>query len=37
MTEFKSRARSNNPDMSDVLHAFGPEELSAIAAYLAGL
>ena len=37
MTEFKSRARSNNPDMSDVLHAFGPGELSAIAAYLAGL
>ncbi len=37
MTEFKSRARSNNPDMSDVLHPFGPEELSAIAAYLAGL
>ncbi len=37
MTEFRSRARSNSPDISGVLHAFGPDGLSAIAAYLAGL
>ena len=37
MTEFRSRARINNPDMSDLLHPFAPEELSAIAAYLAGM
>ena len=37
MTEFRSRARGNNPDMSDLLYAVTPGELSAIAAYLAGL
>ncbi len=37
MTEFRSRARANNPDMSDLMNGFAPDELSAIAAYLAGL
>jgi cytochrome c553 len=36
MTEFRSRARANNPDMSDLMNGFAPDDLSAIAAYLAG-
>ncbi len=37
MTEFRSRARATNPDMSDWMNAVTPEQISALAAYLAGL
>ena len=37
MTDFRSRARANNPGMSDLLNTVTPEQLAAIAAYLAGL
>ncbi len=37
MTDFRSRARANNPGMSDLMNTVTPEQLSAIAAYLAGL
>ena len=37
MTEFRSRVRANNPGMSDLMNTVTPEQLSAIAAYLAGL
>ena len=36
MTDFRNRARANNPGMSD-LNTVTPEQLAAIAAYLAGL
>ena len=37
MTEFQTRARGNNPGMSDLMNTVTPAQLSAIAAYLAGL
>jgi len=37
MTDFRTGARANNPGMSDLIHTVTPEQLAAIAAYLAGL
>ena len=37
MTDFSTRARANNPGMSDLIHTVTPDQLAAIAAYLAGL
>jgi cytochrome c553 len=37
MTEFRTRARANNPGMSDLMNTVTPEQLTAMAAYLAGL
>lgn len=37
MEAFRSRARANNPGMSDLMNAASPEDLKALAAYLAGL
>jgi cytochrome c553 len=37
MTDFRTGARANNPGMSDLIHTVTPDQLTAIAAYLAGL
>lgn len=37
MTDFRSRARANNPGMSELMDSVTPEQISALAAYLAGL
>ena len=37
MTDFRNRTRANNPGMSDLMNTVTPEQLTAIAAYLAGL
>ena len=37
MTDFRNRTRANNPGMSDLIHTVTPDQLTAIAAYLAGL
>jgi cytochrome c553 len=37
MTDFRTRARANNPGMSDLMNTATPEQVTAIAAYLAGL
>lgn len=37
MEAFRSRTRANNPGMSDLMNAASPEDLTALAAYLAGL
>jgi cytochrome c553 len=37
MTDFRDRARANNPGMSDFMNTVTPEQLAAIASYLAGL
>jgi cytochrome c553 len=37
MTEFRDRTRANNPGMSDLMNTVTPEQLTAMAAYLAGL
>jgi cytochrome c553 len=37
MTEFRNRTRANNPGMSDLMNTVTPEQLTAMAAYLAGL
>ena len=37
MTDFRTGARANNPGMSDLMHTVTPEQLAAIANYLAGL
>jgi cytochrome c553 len=37
MTEFRNRTRANNPGMSDLINTATPEQVTAIAAYLAGL
>ena len=37
MMDFRTGARANNPGMSDLIHTVTPEQLTAIAAYLAGL
>ena len=36
MMDFRTRARANNPGMSDLIHTVTPDQLIAIAAYLAG-
>ena len=37
MTDFRSRTRSNNPGMSDLMKTVTPEQLAAVGKYLAGL
>jgi cytochrome c553 len=37
MTDFRDRARGNNPGMSDLMNAASPDDLAALADYLAGL
>lgn len=37
MTDFRSRARGNNPGMSDLMLATAPDDLAALAEYLSGL
>jgi cytochrome c553 len=37
MTDFRNRTRANNPGMSDLMNTVTPEQLAAVAAYLAGL
>jgi cytochrome c553 len=37
MTDFRNRTRANNPGMSDLMNTVTPEQVSAMAAYLAGL
>ena len=37
MTDFRSRARGNNPGMSDLMIATAVDDLAALAEYLAGL
>ena len=37
MTDFRIRARGNNPGMSDLMLATSPDDLAALAQYLAGL
>jgi cytochrome c553 len=37
MTDFRDRTRANNPGMSDLMNTVTPEQLAALAAYLAGL
>jgi cytochrome c553 len=37
MTDFRTRARANNPGMSDLMNTVTPEQLTALSAYLAGL
>ena len=37
MIDFRTGARANNPGMSDLIHTVTPEQLSALATYLAGL
>jgi cytochrome c553 len=37
MTDFRARTRANNPGMSDLCNTVTPEQIAAIAAYLAGL
>ena len=37
MADFRSRARGNNPGMSDLMLATAPDDLTALAEYLSGL
>jgi cytochrome c553 len=37
MNDFRARARGNNPGMSDLMIATAPDDLAALAQYLAGL
>ena len=37
MMDFRTGTRANNPGMSDLIHTVTPDQLIAIAAYLAGL
>jgi cytochrome c553 len=37
MTDFRNRTRANNPGMSDLMNTVTPEQLAAMADYLAGL
>jgi cytochrome c553 len=37
MDDFRTRARGNNPGMSDLMIATSPEDLAALAEYLSGL
>ena len=36
MTDFRNRTRANNPGMSDLMNSVAPEQLEAMASYLAG-
>ena len=37
MTDFRDHTRANNPGMSDLMNTVTPEQLAAMADYLAGL
>ena len=37
MADFRTRARGNNPGMSDLMLATAPDDLAALAEYLSGL
>jgi cytochrome c553 len=37
ISDFRSRARGNNPGMSDLMLATAPDDLAALTEYLAGL
>jgi len=37
MADFRSRARGNNPGMSDLMLATPPDDFAALAEYLAGM
>jgi cytochrome c553 len=37
IADFRSRARNNNPGMSDLMRATSPDDLAALTEYLAGL
>jgi cytochrome c553 len=37
MMDFRTKARGNNPGMSDLMKAAAPDDLEALATYLAGL
>ena len=37
MTDFRTRARGNNPGMSDLMLATSPDDFAALAEYLSGL
>jgi len=37
MADFRTRARGNNPGMTGLMHATSPDDLVALAEYLAGL
>jgi cytochrome c553 len=37
MTDFRTRARGNNPGMTDLMLATSPDDLAALAEYLSGL
>ncbi|HXL28970.1 MAG TPA: cytochrome c4, partial [Bradyrhizobium sp.] len=37
MADFRTRARGNNPGMSDLMLAAAPDDLAALAEYLSGL
>jgi cytochrome c553 len=37
MTDFRNRTRANNPGMSDLMNTITPQQLAALAVYLAGL
>jgi cytochrome c553 len=36
VTDFRTRSRANNPGMSVLMNTFTPEQLAAMASYLAG-
>jgi cytochrome c553 len=36
LTEFRNRTRKNNPWMSDILNTLQPEDMPALANYMAG-
>ena len=37
MMDFRTRARGNNPGMSDLMNATTPDAITALADYLAGM
>jgi len=37
MNDFRTRARGNNPGMSDLMLAISPDDIAALAEYLSGL
>ena len=37
LTDFRDRTRANNPGMSDLMNTATPEQLAAMANYLAGM
>ena len=37
IADFRSRARGNNPGMSDLMLATSPDDLAALTEYLSGL